>query len=114
MVVALFAISGTAMAENIDVIRDAARRFELVAALAPGKFAEVNNKLPAGAEVRWDFEASASLDFSVHYHVGKDAVFPSKLSAVSTVRGTLAAKIEQDYWLWSDKSAATIKVSLQR
>ncbi len=117
MVMALVAMSGTARGEIIEVAWDAAGRFERVSAVAPGKFTEVCDKLPAGAKVRWDFEASAPLDFNVHYHVGKEVVFPSKLSAVSTATGTLDAKIEQDYcWLWSNKStaAATIKVRLQR
>ena len=116
-VVALVAISRSASAEIIDVTWDAAGRFERVAAVAPGKFTEVCDKLPAGAKVRWDFEASAPLDFNVHYHVGKAVVFPSKLAAVSAATGTLDAKIEQDYcWLWSNKSAAaaTVKVRLQR
>ncbi len=114
---ALVATSGAASAEIIDVTWDAAGRFERAAAIAPGKFAEVCDKLPAGAKVRWDFEASAPLDFNVHYHVGKEVVFPSKLAAVSAATGTLDAKIEQDYcWLWSNKSAAaaTFKVRLQR
>ena len=31
----------------------------------------------------------------MHYHVGKDVVFPSKRVAVSTAKDTLDAKIEQ-------------------
>ena len=115
--VALVALASSAQAEVIDVVWTAGGRFERSVSVAPGKFAEVCGKVPAGAKVRWDFEASAPLDFNVHYHVGKEVVFPSKLVAVSTAKDTLDAKIEQDYcWMWSNKSAApaTVMVKLQR
>ena len=117
LVMLLVAIATNAQADLIEVVWTADGRFERSVNVAPGKFAEVCDKLPAGAKVRWDFEASAPLDFNVHYHVGKEVVFPSKLAAVSTAKGTLDAKIEQDYcWLWSNKSAApaTVMVKLQR
>ena len=85
--------------------------------MAPAKFAEICGKLPAGLKVRWHFAASAPLDFNVHYHVGKDVVFPSRLPAVASAKGTLGTKIDQDYcWMWSNKSVApaTITVKLQR
>ena len=53
----------------------------------------------------------------MHFHVGKDGVFPFKLIAVVSAKDTLVTKIDQDYcWMWSNKTAAsaTIKVNLQR
>ena len=53
----------------------------------------------------------------MHFHVGKEVVLPSKLTAVLTAKVTLTTKIDQDYcWMWSNKTAAsaTIKVNLQR
>ena len=117
LALALVAVASSAQADVIKVVWSASGRFERSVNVAPGKFAEVCDKLPAGAKVGWDFEASAPLDFNVHYHAGKDAVFPSKLVAVSTAKDTLDAKIEQDYcWMWSNKTAApaTITVKLQR
>jgi len=47
----------------------------------------------------------------VHYHVGKEAVFPFKLSGVAKASDTLDTKIEQDYcWMWSNKSARHAKL----
>ncbi len=106
-----------AWADIVDIAWDASGRFEHSVSVAPGKFAEVCGKLPAGLKVRWDFKSGTPLDFNVHYHVGKDVAFPSKLAAVTTAKGTLATKIDQDYcWMWSNKSAAaaTIMVKLQR
>jgi len=117
-VLALAAIAGNAMAADVvDIAWDANGRFERTLEVTPGKFAELCGKLPAGLKVRWEFEASAPLDFNVHYHVGKEVVFPSKLAAVATAKDTLDTKIEQDYcWMWSNKSAApaTTAIRLQR
>lgn len=114
---ALALVSMGARADIVDIAWDPSGRFERSVNVAPGKFAEVCGKLPMGAKVRWDFEASVPLDFNVHYHVDKEVVFPSKLVAVSIAKDTLDAKIEQDYcWMWRNKSAAqaTVMVRLQR
>jgi hypothetical protein len=117
LVLALAAMAPSTLADIVDIAWDADGRFERSVSVAPGKFAEVCGKLPAALKVGWNFEASAPLDFNVHYHVGKEVVFPSKLTAVVTAKDTLTTKIDQDYcWMWSNKSAAsaTILVKLQR
>ncbi len=109
--------SSAMAADEVDIAWDANGRFERALTVAPGKFAELCAKLPAGLKLRWDFEASAPLDFNVHYHLGKAVVFPAKLAAVATAKGTLDTKTAQDYcWMWSNKSAApaTFTVRLQR
>ena len=111
------AIATGAGADVIDIKWDANGRFERNVNLAPGKFAEVCGKLPAGLKVRWAFNAGMPLDFNVHYHVDKAVVFPSKLTAVAAAKDVLDTKIDQDYcWMWSNKSASatTITVKLQR
>ena len=82
------AIATGAGADGIDIKWDTNGRFELSVNLAPGKFAEVCGKLPAGLKVRWDVDAGLPLDFNVHYHVGKEVVFPSKLTAVAAANPT--------------------------
>ncbi len=114
---ALALVSTGALATMVDIAWDPSGRFERTVNVEPGKFAEVCGKLPAGLMVAWSFEASMPLDFNVHYHVGKDVVFPAKLVSVRTAKDTLDAKIEQDYcWMWSNKSVAptTVMVRLQR
>ncbi len=111
------AIATSATAGVVDIAWNASGRFEHTLSVAPGKFAEVCGKLPAGLKVNWAFEASAPLDFNVHYHVDKDVVFPSKLTAVAAAKDTLETRIEQDYcWMWSNKSSApaTFTIRLQR
>ncbi len=117
IVLALAATGTGTSADIIDIAWDAGGRFERSVSVAPAKFAEVCGKLPAGLKIRWKFEASAPLDFNVHYHVGKEVVFPSKLNAVVTGKDTLATKVDQDYcWMWTNKSAAsaTVMFELQR
>ena len=117
LALAFTAIATGAGADVIDIKWDAKGRFERSVNVAPGKFAEICGKLPAGLKVRWDFDAGLPLDFNVHYHVGKEVVFPSKLTAVAAAKDSLDTKIDQDYcWMWSNKSAsvATVTVKLQR
>ena len=117
LVLALAAMAPSALADIVDISWDADGRFERSMIVAPGKFAELCGKLPAGLKVGWNFQANAPLDFNVHYHVGKEVVFPSKLTAVATAKDTLATKIDQDYcWMWSNKTtvSATITVKLRR
>ena len=114
---AALAAASTVRADIIDIAWDASGRFERTVTVAPGKFAELCGKLPAGFKVRWDFEASEPLDFNVHYHVGKDVVFPSKMAATRKAKDVLDTRIEQDYCgMWSNKTsaAASLKVELQR
>ena len=117
LVLALAAMAPSTLADIVDIAWSADRRFERSLSVAPGKFAEVCGKLPAGLNIRWNFEASAPLDFNVHYHVGKDVVLPSKFTAVVTAKDTLATTVDQDYcWMWTNKSAAlaTVMFKLQR
>lgn len=106
-----------ARADVVDINWSGDGRFAHEGTVAAGKFAEVCGKLLAGTSVRWDFEASMPLDFNVHYHVGKEVVFPSKLAAMARAKDTLQTSIAQDYcWMWSNKSAkpATLTLNLQR
>ena len=103
-----------ARADVVDIQWSGDGRFTHRGAIAAGTFVEVCGKLPAGLAVRWDFEASTPVDFNVHYHEGKDVVFPAELSAVASAKGTLNTKIEQDYcWMWSNKTEASVSVFVQ-
>jgi hypothetical protein len=106
-----------ALAEIVDIQWPADGRFQHATTLAPGKFLELCGKLPAQAQVRWQFEAGAAMDFNVHFHVGKEVVYPFKLKAVTSGQEVLDAKIAQDYcWMWTNKSTApaSLNVTLQR
>lgn len=104
-------------ADIVEIAWDSNGRFERSVTVPPAKFAEICGKLPAGLNLRWAFDASTPLDFNIHYHVGKEVLFPAQLKAVAAVQDTLDTRIEQDYcWMWSNKSKlpATVTVKMQR
>jgi hypothetical protein len=106
-----------AQAEIVDIRWAADGAFAHEAKIAPGKFVELCGKLPAGAKVRWHFEAGAPMDFNVHYHLGEKVVYPFKMNAVAAAQDVLETKLAQDYcWMWTYKgsSAATLSVRLSR
>lgn len=116
-IAALLAVLSGAHAEVVDIRWSDTGLFEHKGPVAAGKFVELCGKLPAGLAVRWDFEADLPVDFNVHYQVGKDVVFPNKLSAVASAKSTLVTMIEQDYcWMWTNKAAvaSTLSVHLRR
>lgn len=113
----LLAAAAGARTAVVDIQWSGDGRFSHATTVAAGNFVEVCGNLPAQVIVRWEFEASSALDFNVHYHAGKDVVFPSKLSAVTNAKDTLDTKIEQAYcWMWSNKTSlpVTLSVRLQR
>jgi len=67
--------------------------------------------------VRWSFTATTPVDFNIHYHLGKEAVFPAKKAQVAAARDTLNVTVVQDYcWMWTNKGNAPVdlKVELAR
>jgi len=113
----LAAAATVAQAEIVELVWSGDGAFTQSKRIAAGKFVEICGKLPAGANVAWSFEASAPTDFNIHYHEGKEVVFPAKMSQVARGQDTLRVKIEQDYcWMWSNKTAvpAMLKATFQR
>ena len=103
-----------ASADVVDIQWSGDGKFAHSSAVAAGKFLEVCGKIPAGMKVNWEFEAGTPLDFNVHYHLGKEVMYPAKLTAVATAKDVLATTSEQDYcWMWTNKSAAAAKLSVR-
>jgi hypothetical protein len=114
LAIALALWSTSTGAEMVPVEWDAAGRFDKVVAVAPGKFVEACEKLPRGAEVAWQFEAGAAVDFNIHYHVGQQVVFPTRLNQQTRHEGRLQAELDQDYcWMWTNKGTATTSLRFQ-
>ncbi|MFZ5542232.1 MAG: hypothetical protein ACOZJZ_01650 [Pseudomonadota bacterium] len=111
---AAIAFSEPARAELVPVAWDSAGQFAKEISIAPGKFVELCEKLPAGAKVAWRFEAAAPLNFNIHYHEGQEVRFPAKREQVGAGEGTLEAPVAQDYcWMWTNKAAAQTRLTLQ-
>lgn len=110
----LLALSHAAVAEIVAVQWDAGGQFSQAMPVAPGKFVEVCEKLAAGSKVSWSFEASAPVDFNIHYHEGKDVRYPARKAQVTRDEGTLAATPPQTYcWMWSNKGQAALTLQFK-
>ena len=106
-----------ARAQLVDIAWSAAGEFERSLTVAPDKFAELCGALNPGQSVQWRFEASKSLDFNLHFHVGKDVRYPARADQARELQGTLVVDSAQDYcWMWSNRSdaAASLQVHLRK
>lgn len=85
--------------------------FEHRATVADGRFVEVCGALPLGAEVGWRFKLSEPAEFNIHYHVGKDVVYPVKLPSVREAAQTLRVASKEDHcWMWTNRSGRPMEV----
>ena len=109
-------LCGAALAAShiVDIAWTADGRFTHTAQIASGKFFEVCGKLAAGDKVRWSFTTGAPVDFNIHHHVGKEAVFHTKLAQVSGGGETLRVAVAEDYcWMWTNKAAESIRIKVE-
>ena len=108
---ALAAASSSGHTAIVDIQWGPDGRFEHRVSVAPGKFVELCGKLAAGSRVRWSFVGTGSTNFNIHYHVGKDVVYPVKKDQVLREQGELLVELNQDYcWMWSNKSGAALEL----
>jgi hypothetical protein len=110
---AFFFCSSTCKAEVISFKLDANPSFKTQANIQPGKFSEVCGKLKKGNLIRWQFDSSAPLEFNIHYHEGKNVIFPYKMSAIKSGGEELLISLDQDYcWMWTNKSKEEVKLEM--
>lgn len=110
---ALSMLSWDARAELVT-LRFTEGNFVHQSVIAPGKFLEVCGKLKKDQKIAWRFTGSAPTDFNIHYHVGKDVVYPEQRKAVGDADGALTVPLDQDFcWMWSNKSPQPVQVDVQ-
>ena len=103
----------TCKAEVISFKLEANPSFKTQANIQPGKFSEVCGKLKKGNLIRWQFDSSAPLEFNIHYHEGKNVIFPYKMSAIKSGEEELLISLGQDYcWMWTNKSKEEVKLEM--
>jgi len=112
----LFALAcsvSTSQAELISFKLDGNLSFKTQSNIQPGKFSEVCGKLKKGNLIRWQFDSSAPLDFNIHYHEGKEVIFPYKMNAIKSAKEELLISLDQDYcWMWTNKSSEAVKLEM--
>ena len=107
----------SAHAQLVEISWDAKGGFERALDVAPGKFVELCGKLAKGQSIAWSFKGREPMDFNIHYHEGKNVVFPAKQNQTASLDGELKVPVDQDYcWMWENKSStsAPLTVSLHR
>ena len=112
---AAITLGGEAIASShiVDIAWSPDGRFVRMAPIAAGKFVELCGKLAIGENVRWSFAATAPVDFNIHYHAGKETVFPAKQAQVINGRETLNVTVAQDYcWMWTNKTNAAVSLTV--
>ena len=107
-------LAAGAKAEVLTLQWDANRQFAHEGTLAPGKFLEVCGKLAAASRIDWSFQASAPPLSNVHYHQGKEVIYPARHPASSSLSERLVAPVDQEYcWMWTNRSDLAAKLSLR-
>jgi hypothetical protein len=109
--VLLISAPATVRAELVNMAWADSGTFTYQTRIAAGKFVEVCGPLPAGLNVAWQFQTSVPVDFNIHYHQGKEVLFPAKMASVDKASDTLRVEVKQEYcWMWSNKTAATVEL----
>lgn len=74
-------------------------------------FGEHCVKLESGESARYRFRASGEVDFNVHYHPGKEAVYLVRNAATQSAEGVVMAPSADTYCLmWERKSDGAVRV----
>lgn len=108
---------GIARADLVEIVWSGDGTQTLQRELAPGRFIELCGRLPAGATIRWSFEASGPTDFNIHYHQDREVVYPAQLAGVANAKDALVVRVDQDYcWMWTNGTARSLvlKATLAR
>jgi hypothetical protein len=105
--------SSIAQASVVDLVWDNKQSFSHTVDIAPKTFLEVCGPLKLQAAVHWQFSASHELDFNIHYHVGKEAVYPSLQKHIKQSSGLLPVSLAQDYcWMWTNTGNVDVQIKV--
>jgi hypothetical protein len=108
-----FALIGNVQATIVDLSWRSDGTFSRDATLAPKQFLEICGPLATRESVTWWFDASRGVDFNIHYHVGKDVIYPAKADSVKSMSAEFTVKFDQEYcWMWSNTTDQSISLKI--
>ena len=116
-IVSALAVSPIGAKEHIvEATWSPAGEFKAELSMAPGKFKEVCVPLKQGDRVEWSFSSRFPTDFNVHYHVGKETVYPVKTEGRASGQGTLEVAVSEVHcWMWKARAEPLVmSTSLKR
>ncbi len=88
------------------------RHVEVV--LQPGKIHEDCFSLQRGQRVQYNFKLERPGNFNLHYHRGKEALYPVRSDSVSEQKGDYVATVAQEYCLmWSGGKGGDTKLGYE-
>lgn len=110
----LLSVVSVAGASIVEIAWDDEGGFQHSAELEAGGFAEVCGPLASREQVHWAFEASAALDFNIHYHEGDEVAYPAAYRDTVERTDVLIAPVDQTYcWMWTNRQPAPVRVTLR-
>lgn len=114
-VMAILILSASlASASLAEIAWDEAGNFQYSEELGAGDFAEVCGPLSQQERVKWTFQATAPLDFNIHYHEGDEVVYPAAFPNAVEQAGELVAPVDQTYcWMWANRLDSPAALTLQ-
>ena len=82
--------------------------------LHPGKIHEDCFSLQSRQQVQYNFKMDRPGNFNLHYHKGKEAIYPIRSESVSEQKGDHAAVVAQEYCLmWSGDKGGDTKLGYE-
>ena len=79
--------------------------------LRPRADAEECFKLPSGQSIGYAFESSAPVDFNIHFHRGKEVVYPVKADAIPRMDDRFTAPSTEEFCLmWTNRTLEMVTV----
>ena len=82
--------------------------------IKPGKSYEACFHLSSGDKVQYSFDSSAELRFNIHYHEGKEVIYPVPVRLVSAEKSVFEPGTGNQYCLmWNNPGKETAKMKLQ-
>jgi hypothetical protein len=80
--------------------------------LKPNKIVEKCMALVPPQKIEYRFEASAKLNFNLHYHKGDQVYYPVKLDRTNGESGLYEVKAKEEYCLmWENRSGTDIDLT---
>ena len=110
----LLALTSGVMANVVEINWNEQGHYTNVAVIEPAGFLEVCGPLHQGQVIDWSFQASAALDFNIHYHAGDEVVYPAKQEGKTELAAQLEVPLDQTFcWMWSNQTGDSASISLE-